>query len=53
MRFRRADLAWQPPAALRPVFAFTGRRTLEIYAVTLLAMQLVAFSISEAAADDD
>lgn len=52
MRFRRATLAWQPPAPLRPIFAFAGRRTLEIYAVTLLVMELLAFSISGAAADD-
>lgn len=48
-RFRRADLAWQPPDALRPLFAFAGRRTLEIYAVTLLAMQLLAFAMGAAA----
>ena len=52
MRFRRENLGWQPPSALRPVFAFAGRRSLEIYAVTLLAMQLLAFSISGAAADE-
>jgi hypothetical protein len=52
LRFRREDLAWQPPSAVRPVFAFAGRRSLEIYALTLLAMQLLAFSIGGAAADD-
>jgi hypothetical protein len=52
MRFRREDLAWQPPRPLRPVFAFAGRRSLEIYALSLLAMQLLAFAISGAAADD-
>jgi hypothetical protein len=45
MRFRRADLPWQPPPLLKPLFTFTGRHTLEIYAVTLLAMQLIAYSI--------
>jgi hypothetical protein len=49
--FRRTDLAWQPPSPLRPVFTFTGRCTLEIYAVTLLAMQLIAHAVSDAAAD--
>jgi TraX protein len=44
-RFRRATLPWQPPAPLRPVFTFVGRRTLEIYAVTLLAMQLASFAM--------
>jgi hypothetical protein len=52
MRFRRADLPWQPPPVLRPVFTFTGRRTLEIYAVTLLAMQLLAYALTGAAAGD-
>jgi len=49
MRFRRQDLAWQPPSPLKPVFTFTGRRTLEIYAVTLLAMQLLAYAIDRTA----
>jgi len=48
MRFRRETLPWQPPALLRPVFTFAGRRTLEIYAVTLLAMQLAAFGLAGA-----
>jgi hypothetical protein len=52
MRFRRTDLAWQPPAFLRPIFTFTGRRTLEIYAVTLIAMQLISFAIASAGASD-
>ena len=52
LRFRRADLVWQPPPAVRPVFAFAGRRSLEIYALTLLAMQLLAYAISGAAAED-
>ena len=50
-QFRRGDLAWQPPRLLRPLFTFTGRRTLEIYAVTLLAMQLLAYAISGVDAD--
>jgi hypothetical protein len=51
-QFRRVDLAWQPPRFMRPIFAFAGRRTLEIYAVTLLAMQLLAYAISGVDADD-
>jgi hypothetical protein len=51
-QFRRADCPWQPPHFVRPVFTFAGRRTLEIYAVTLLAMQLLAYSISGADIDD-
>jgi hypothetical protein len=49
MRFRRESLAWQPPAPLRAIFSFVGRRTLEIYAMTLIAMQLTAFAMNEAA----
>jgi TraX protein len=51
MHFRRTDLPWQPPSFLRPIFTFTGRRTLEIYAVTLIAMQLLSYAIGGAAAD--
>ena len=51
-RFRRRDLPWQPPGWIKPVFTFTGRHTLEIYAVTLLAMQLLAFAIGHAEAQD-
>ena len=51
MRFRRANLPWQPPPSLKPVFTFTGRHTLEIYAVTLIAMQLVAYAMSGAGVD--
>lgn len=47
--FRRRDLAWQPPDWIKPVFTFTGRRTLEIYAITLLAMQIIAFALGHAA----
>jgi len=52
MRFRRTDLSWQPPPPLKPVFTFTGRHTLEIYGVTLLAMQLVAYAIGSADAGE-
>jgi TraX protein len=44
-RFHRTDLGWQPPQLVRPLFTFTGRHTLEIYAVTLLAMQLLAYAL--------
>jgi TraX protein len=52
MRFRRTDLPWQPPPPVKPVFTFTGRHTLEIYAVTLLAMQLTAYAIGSADAGE-
>jgi hypothetical protein len=45
-RFRRTELAWQPPEGVKPLFTFTGRHTLEIYAVTLLAMQLIAYGMA-------
>jgi hypothetical protein len=44
-RFRRADLAWQPPEPLAGLLRFCGRRSLEIYAVSLFAMQVVAYGI--------
>jgi hypothetical protein len=44
-RFRRETLAWQPPPPLNLLFVVAGRRTLEIYAVTLLAMQLTAYGL--------
>jgi hypothetical protein len=52
LSFRRTTLPWQPPEPLKSVFTFTGRRTLEIYALTLLAMQLTAYAIGDAAADE-
>lgn len=44
-RFRRETLGWQPPPPLGALFSFVGRHTLEIYAATLLAMQLTAYAI--------
>jgi hypothetical protein len=44
-RFRRETLGWQPPPPLGALFSFVGRHTLEIYAVTLLAMQVLAYAI--------
>jgi hypothetical protein len=51
-QFRRAEFAWQARGALRSLFTFTGRHTLEIYAITLLAMQLIASAIGNAAAEE-
>jgi hypothetical protein len=51
-RFRRTGLAWQPPRLARPIFTFTGRHTLEIYAATLLAMQLLAYTLDGGDGDD-
>jgi TraX protein len=44
-RFCRETLGWQPPPPANALFSFVGRRTLEIYALTLLAMQLVSFAM--------
>ena len=44
-RFRRETLSWQPPPPIGALFSFVGRHTLEIYAVTLLAMQVLAYAI--------
>jgi hypothetical protein len=52
-RFRRAALAWQPPGPVRGLFAFAGRHSLEIYAVSLLAMQLLAYAMDASDADED
>jgi peptidoglycan/LPS O-acetylase OafA/YrhL len=43
--FRRAALSVQPPAPIAPFFRFCGRYSLEIYAVTLLAMQVTGHVI--------
>jgi hypothetical protein len=39
IRFRRTALAWQPPEPLAAALRFCGRHSLEIYGITLLAMQ--------------
>jgi hypothetical protein len=44
-RFRRIALAWQPPAPLAAALRFCGRHSLEIYGVTLLAMQAHALLV--------
>jgi hypothetical protein len=43
--FRRTVLRVQPPAPLAPLFRFCGRYSLEIYAITLFAMRLLAHAI--------
>ena len=37
--------SWQPTRPIGALFSFVGRHTLEIYAVTLLAMQVLAYAI--------
>jgi hypothetical protein len=51
--FRRADLSQQPPEPLAAVLRFCGRYSLEIYAATLLAMQLTAYAIDHRNAEDE
>src|SRR4051812_24254890 len=51
--FRRADLSRQPPEPLAAVLRFCGRYSLEIYAATLLAMQITAYAIEDRSAEDE
>ncbi len=44
--FTREVSRYQPPGALRPVVAFLGRRTLEIYALHLLAFEAVTYALA-------
>jgi hypothetical protein len=58
LAFRRTGLRVQPPAVLAPLFRFCGRYSLEIYAITLFAMWLLAYAIgidhdSGSGGDDD
>ncbi len=51
--FRRADLSRQSPEPLAAVLRFCGRYSLEIYAATLLAMQITTYAIDDRNADDE
>ena len=44
---------WQPPEPLATVLRFCGRYSLEIYAATLLAMQITAYAIEDPNAEDE
>jgi TraX protein len=44
IEFRRTDLEWQPPRPVSDVLIFAGRRSLEIYAGSLLIMQILAYA---------
>lgn len=52
-RFRRADLAWQPSRPPAGLLRLCGRWSLEIYAVSLLLMQVVAYGMETADPDDE
>lgn len=45
VRFERRRSRLQPPSAVAPLVRVCGRRSLEIYAVTLLAMQIIAYAL--------
>ena len=51
IRFRRAKLRWQPPAPVAAALRFCGRYSLEIYGISLLAMQ--AHSLFPGAAKEE
>ena len=42
LAFRRKDLEWTPPAPLAQALNWIGRRSLEIYAASTIAMQVVS-----------
>jgi hypothetical protein len=44
-RFRREPLPWQPAPAVASLFQLCGRHSLEIYAITLFGMQVVAYAM--------
>lgn len=52
-RFRRVTVAWQPPQPLAALLHLSGRHSLEIYALSLFAMQVVAYGIDAADDEDD
>jgi len=47
------NAAWQPPEPLAAVLRFCGRYSLEIYAATLLALQITAYAIEDRNAEDE
>jgi hypothetical protein len=47
LAFRRLPLPAQPPEPAAALLRFCGRHSLEIYAVTLFAMQFLAYAIGE------
>ena len=50
-RFRRAALPWRPPSPLAAALKIAGQRSLEIYAISLFAMMVIAYAF-ETDADD-
>jgi hypothetical protein len=52
LAFRRKDLAWTPPAPLAQALNWIGRRSLEIYAFSTIAMQVVSLVVGDEGEDD-
>ncbi len=51
--FRRADLAWRPAAPVAGALHWIGRKSLEIYAVSLFLMQLAGHMLDDSGAEMD
>jgi uncharacterized membrane protein len=51
--FRRADLPRQPPRLLAGGLRFVGRRSLEIYGVSLFLMQVTAFGLERLVGEEE
>jgi hypothetical protein len=47
LAFRRKDLAWTPPAPLAQALNWIGRRSLEVYAGSTIAMQVVSLVLGD------
>lgn len=47
LRFRRTGLPWQPAEPLAAIFRFCGNHSLEIYAFSLFAMELLAYALAQ------
>lgn len=53
VHFRRRDLPWQLPGRSAALLHICGRYSLEIYAISLFAMQVLAYSIAHASAVEE
>jgi hypothetical protein len=47
LAFRRKDLEWSPPAPLAHALNWIGRRSLEIYAASTIAMQMASLMVED------
>jgi hypothetical protein len=47
LAFRRKDLTWRPPAPLAQALNWMGRRSLEIYAGSTIAMQVASLMVED------